>query len=120
MATKRNLLLGGAALALAGSLGYVVRRAIIRTAEVTALNGSTPCSAGLAWSYGPGTRPLSVIIDLVAGSGSSGSITTDGEATSGEIPLPEAFSGPYTITTTATYRILGVPNTTVRTYTGTV
>ncbi|MBC8078390.1 MAG: hypothetical protein H7Y32_20090, partial [Chloroflexales bacterium] len=82
------------------------------------LSGTGPTVANIVWTYGEGTRPLSVIIDLVAGSGSSGSLTTDGGATSGSIPLPAPFSGAYTLTTTATYRTLGVPSTTISKFAG--
>jgi hypothetical protein len=119
MSARRNLVLGAAATAaVVGGLTYIVRRAVIRTARVTGVTGAGPATANVEWTYSEGTRPLSVIIDLVAGSGASGSLTTDGGATSGSIPLAAPFSGPYTLTTTATYRTLGVASTTVSKFAG--
>ena len=119
MSVRRNMVLGAAAATAAtAAVGYLVRRAIIRTASVTGLSGANPTVANVAWTYGEGTRPVSVIIDLVAGSGASGSLTTDGGATSGSIPLSAPFSGAYTLTTTATYRTLGMPSTTVSKFAG--
>jgi hypothetical protein len=119
MSARRNLVLGAAtAAAVVGGVTYLVRRAVIRTARVSSVSGAGPASASVVWTYSEGTRPLSVIIDLVAGSGASGSLTTDGGATSGSIPLAAPFTGAYTLTTTATYRTLGVPSTTVSKFAG--
>ena len=121
MGARRNVVLGAAAAtAVAAGLGYLVRRAIIRTASVANLSGANPTRANVVWPYGEGTRPLTVIIDLVASSGASGSLTTDGGPTSGSIPLSAPFKGAYTLTTTATYRTIGVPSTTVSKFAGVV
>ena len=120
MALKRNLLIGGAALAAVGGIGYLARRAEIHSANVVSFGGDGAPSARLMLSYGDGSRPLSVIIDLVSASGASGSATIEGDATEATIPLSERFSGFYTITTTATYRLLGLPSVSVRTFEGTL
>jgi hypothetical protein len=43
----------------------------------------------------------------------AGSATTDGETLETEIPLAASPAGPYRITISATYRILGVARTVV-------
>ena len=65
--------------------------------------------AAIAWKYGPGARPVSLIVDLEAEDGVHGSATADLEQREVLVPLPTAPTKPYTITTTATYRIMGIP-----------
>ena len=84
----------------------------LRGARVTGVSGAGPFYAMLSWSYGVGARPVNVIFDLEAGP-AAGSITTDGEALEAEIPLGAAPAGPYRITISATYRILGFARTVV-------
>ena len=116
---KKTLLLGGAILPLLGVGALFGRRAPIRHAAVGMLRGEeSPYYVSVVWRYGRGRRPLSLIIDLETGSGARGSITTDGELLSGDVPLPEAFSGPYTLVATATYRRLGFPSVVVTSHTG--
>ena len=84
----------------------------LRGARLTGLSGTGPYYALIGWSYGIGARPVSVIFDLEAGA-AAGSLTTDGDALEAEIPLGAAPSGPYTLTISATYRILGAARTKV-------
>jgi hypothetical protein len=84
----------------------------IRGARLTGVSGAGPFYALLSWAYGVGARPVSIIIDLEAGA-VSGSATTDGDALEAEIPLGAAPAGPYRITVSATYRILGFARTVV-------
>ncbi len=84
----------------------------LRGARLTGLSGMGPYYALIGWSYGIGARPVSVIFDLEAGA-AAGSLTTDGDALEAEIPLGAAPSGPYSLTVSATYRILGAARTRV-------
>ncbi|NNJ08773.1 hypothetical protein EKD04_000350 [Chloroflexales bacterium ZM16-3] len=85
--------------------------ASVRNVQMSRLHGLGPTSVGFRWGYGAGARPQSIIFDLSMGDGATGSITTDGEATEAEVPLGAAHAGPYQISATATYRILGVVQT---------
>lgn len=101
---------------LAGGLwlaGAALLPGRVRHARLTAISGPGPFYATIAWSYGPGARPISVIFDVELGD-SCGSVTTDGEALEAEIPLSTAPNGPCHITASATYRLLGFPCTHVR------
>ncbi len=91
----------------------------LRDARLTGLSGMGPYYALIGWSYGIGARPVSVIFDLEAGA-AAGSLTTDGDALEAEIPLGTAPSGPYSLTVSATYRILGAARTRVTRVTGEV
>jgi hypothetical protein len=84
----------------------------LRGARVTGVSGAGPFYALLSWTYGVGARPINVIFDLEAGP-AAGSITVDGDALEAEIPLGAAPAGPYRITISATYRILGFARTVV-------
>ncbi|MGQ9928541.1 MAG: hypothetical protein ACUVS4_16950 [Chloroflexaceae bacterium] len=103
-----TLLAGGLWLAVAALLP-----ARVRQARLMAISGPGPFSAIIAWSYGLGARPISVIFDLELGD-SYGSATTDGEALEAKIPLSAAPNGPWRITASATYRLLGAAYTQVR------
>lgn len=105
---RAAVLAGGLWLASATLLPGRVRRA-----RLTAITGPGPFYATIAWSYGPGARPISIIFDLQLGD-SYGSATTDGEALEAEIPLSAAPNGPCRITASATYRLFGVPYTQVQ------
>lgn len=80
--------------------------AAVRGARVRTIGGAGPYSAELDWSYGAGSRPLSIIFDLEAGA-TQGSLTTNGAATEAGIPLGMRPRGPYHLSVSATYRILG-------------
>jgi hypothetical protein len=84
----------------------------VRAPRLLGVSGAGPFYALVGWGYGIGARPVSVIFDLEL-DGDAGSITTDGEALEAEIPLGRAASGVYTLTVSATYRILGVARTVV-------
>ncbi len=121
MSVRRNLLLGGIGLALAGAVWTILLRpAALRQLRLTQVSAGTPHYASLVWRYGLGARPQSVILDITAGNGASGSATVDGETFNAEIPLSMGFSGPYTLSTTATYRILGVLHNSVELRSGTL
>jgi hypothetical protein len=91
----------------------------IRGARVNAIGGAGPYSAELDWSYGAGARPLSIIFDLEAGA-AKGSLTTNGAATEAGIPLGMRPRGPYQLSVSATYRILGRAVTRVTTTAGVI
>lgn len=120
MNMRQAFWMGTGVLAAATVAHFTLRPADIHSAIVTSLSRGTICYANVMWMYGSGVRPASVIIDVTAGNGAGGSITTDGETISGRIPLSHDFHGDYTITFTATYRILGMIRTAVWTFTGTV
>lgn len=84
----------------------------VRTPRLTSVSGVGPYYALIGWNYGAGARPISVIFDFAAGP-AVGSVTTDGDALEAELPLGLAPAGPYTITVSATYRILGFAHTVV-------
>lgn len=84
----------------------------VRAPRVTGVDGSGPYQVELAWRYGVGARPHSVIVDLRAGE-AAGSFTTDGEAIEGEIPVGVAPRGAYSLTVSATYRVFGFARTLV-------
>lgn len=116
MSTKNILAFGGAALALVGGLSYLTRQAEIRDVTVTEGRSSIAPSIRVALHYGSGTRPWSVIIDVVAANGISGSYTVDGDEEVIEVPLSAPLNSSYSIATTATYRLLGTPRVVKRTY----
>jgi hypothetical protein len=95
---------------------WVARVAVLpaplRGPRVSGVSGEGPYFAELRWDYGLGARPVSVIFDLEAGP-AAGSCTTDGEATEAEIPLGIHPRGPYRLTASATYLVLGVARTVV-------
>jgi hypothetical protein len=88
----------------------------IRGARLISISGAGPHYALISWGYGVGARPLSIIFDLELGP-AAGSATTDGEALEAEIPLgapgDSPPAGPYRLTVSATYRILGFARTVV-------
>jgi hypothetical protein len=84
----------------------------LRGARLASVSGVGPFYALVSWNYGIGARPQSVIFDLESGP-ARGSLTTDGEALEAEIPLGAAPADSYTLTISATYRILGVARTQV-------
>jgi hypothetical protein len=105
----RKLLAAGLGLIAVGWLAQVaLRPAQVRAVEISRVSGVGPARICLRWSYEPGVRPISLIIDVVGPGAQSGSLTIGGQATSGEIALADAPSGPYQLTATATYRIVGV------------
>jgi hypothetical protein len=92
----------------------------LRNVRVSGFSGAGPFYASFSWGYGTGTRPQSIIFDLDLAGGVAGSVTTDGEATEAEVPLGSAATGPYQITATATYRVLGVAHARVYRFAGTL
>ncbi|NTW00282.1 MAG: hypothetical protein HGA19_03135 [Oscillochloris sp.] len=94
-------------------LSVVIWRGVLVPARlqhlrVNRVSNTEPASAGFSWGYSAGARPQSIIFDLTLGASTTGSITTDGEATEAEVPLGSAATGAYHVTATATYRILGI------------
>lgn len=95
---------------LAGVLWFVrttMVPAAIHAVRLAEVGGNAPYLARMRWRYGRGARPLSMIIDVVAGP-TSGSVTVEGDEDEAVIPLGQAPLGAYTITLHATYRVLGV------------
>ena len=117
MRAKHYLFLGGA-LALLGGAVARLRPARVLAAKVTALTPGTPPTASVALIYGGGAPPVSLIVDLYDQDGSGGSATIPGDQLFLEVPIIGTFGGAYRLTTTATYRLLGLPWTSVREYTG--
>lgn len=107
-----GLLIGGALL-LRRNLPARLTRAAIGE-----LRAQPPVTARLEWGYSAGIRPISLIIDLEGPQATSGSLTVAGRQTSGELPLAAAFSGPYRLNATATYRLLGIVRRTSTTFSG--
>jgi hypothetical protein len=83
-------------------------------------SGATAASIEIGWSYSTGQRPVSLVLDVAAPGGIGGSLTTDGEEHSGRIALAAPFSGPYTITSSAVYRVLGRAHRELRVFGGTI
>lgn len=100
--------MGAALTALAGVVYRQTRCAALQHMHIRDLRDG-PAEALVEWDFGPGQRPLSLIIDLVSDSGVRASLTIDGEQTSAWLPIDQQFSGRYSITSTATYRIYGFP-----------
>lgn len=122
--TQRAGLQRGLLLAAWAGLGIWIGRsalipARVRDARLSGLSGTGPVYADLAWTFGAGARPVSVIFDIELPGGASGSVTTDGEALEAEVPLiGKPATGRYTLTASATYRILGLPRTLVYRFEG--
>lgn len=77
--------------------------------RITSLSGIEPMYVMLSWGYGPGSRPVNVILDVQFAGGAQGSVTVDGEALEAEVPLigKAQLGASYTITATLLYRQLG-------------
>jgi hypothetical protein len=110
---KRLLWSAGLAL-LAGVAALAFRPARMLVARVTAITPGSPPVASVALAYSSGLAPASVIVDVLDGLGAGGSATVAGTQLFLEVPLIGALSGDLHVTTTATYRLLGVPITLVR------
>jgi hypothetical protein len=110
--TRRWMWYGAIAAAWLWALRVTMLPATVRGARVTGVDGSGPYYVELAWRYGLGARPQSVIVDLETGE-AAGSFTTDGEALEGEIPVGVPPRGAYRLTLSATYRLLGFAHTVI-------
>jgi hypothetical protein len=119
MRTKHYFFLGGI-LALLGGAVARLRPALVRSAKVTALTLDTPPTASVALRYSSGSVPISLIVDVYDQGGNGGSATIPGDRLFLEVPIIGALGGGYRLTTTATYRLLGRPWTSVREFTGQV
>ena len=117
MQAKRYLFWGGALALLGGALA-ALRPALVLAAKVTAVTPGNPSTASVVLSYGSGTTPTSVIVDVYGQDGSGGSATVKGEQMFLEVPIFGVLGGEYRITTTASYRLLGLLWTSVREFTG--
>lgn len=117
MRTKHYLFLGGIVALLGGAIARL-RPALVLTAKVTALTFDTPPTASVVLRYASGSMPISLIIDVYDRDGNGGSATIPGDQLFIEVPVIGAFGGSYRLTTTATYRLLGQPWTSVREFTG--
>jgi hypothetical protein len=107
MNRKQYALLGSLLGLLAGLLVYWSRPAPLKSARVTVVTSGDPPTASVALRYGAGAVPARVIVDLASDTGGSGSATVDGKQMFLEVPLVDAPSDRYRITTTATYRVAG-------------
>lgn len=99
------------ALVLLGVVARRVRPARLRDAGLISVTPGTPPVARLALEYGPGARPVSVIVDIEGANG-RGSATVNGTERLVEVPLVGAAGGEYRIVVTPSYRILGRAYTT--------
>lgn len=115
---RRWLWYGAVAVAGLWVARVAVLPAPVRAPRLSRVGGFGPFYAELSWGYGLGARPLSVIFDFEAG-GAAGSCTTDGEAVEAEIPLGLHPRGPYLLTVSATYRVLGFARTLITRVQGT-
>jgi hypothetical protein len=90
-----------------GLLLQLLSRALIpaRVRHLRVRHDGAP-GASLSWDYSWGAQPLSLIFDLEAGV-AVGSVTSDGSRTEALIPLVRPLQGPYQVTISATYRLLG-------------
>lgn len=109
---RKVLWYGAWAVALLWAARTTVLPARLRGPRLTGVLGAGPFYAQLGWDYGPGARPQSVIFDFEAGA-ARGSCTTDGEAVEAEIPIGVRPHGSYSLTVSATYRVLGFARTVV-------
>ena len=118
MSAERRWLWYGAGLGVGlGVLRAAVLPAAVRAPRLVDVRGAGPYLASLAWTYGPGARPVSLIFDLETET-TQGSVTTDGEVQEADILLGRYPRGPYRLTVSATYRSLGVAYTIVTTTNG--
>ena len=83
------------------------RPAQLIDARVTAITPGSTTIAHLALIYGPGMRPISIIID-VTGADCTGSITLDGVTLYADIPLIGTANGPLRVATTITQQRYGI------------
>lgn len=105
----RHAIVAGVGLVAGGWLAQAwLRPAQVRAIEITEVKGAGPAFVGLRWAYSPGLRPISLIIDLVGPNALSGSLTVSGQAISGAIPIATASAGPYQMSASASYRIVGL------------
>ncbi|MFL5802605.1 MAG: hypothetical protein ACJ8CR_12800 [Roseiflexaceae bacterium] len=111
---KQRLLWSAGLALLAGTAALALRPARLLAARVTATTPGSPPVANVVLTYGLGLAPASVIVDVLDSGGNGGSATIDGTQLFIEIPLSGALASGHRVTTTATYRLLGVPLTVVR------
>lgn len=111
MQLRRFAFISAALVALVGLIYRQTRCAVVQHIRICDQRDAAPAEALVEWDFSAGQRPLSLIIDLESESGVSGSLTCDGDQTVAWLPLPAQFTGHYTLTTTATYRIYGFPKT---------
>lgn len=91
-----------------GGLALQTRPARLRSARVTAVTPGTPPIASVALTYGSGTAPVSVIVDVRGRDGNGGSATIDGQQRFVELPLVRAPQSGYAVVATAFYRVFGM------------
>jgi hypothetical protein len=96
----------GTTLAAIGVAAIAARPARLATLRVSAITPGSPPIAHVALTYQPGTRPVSLIIDITNHSG-SGSITLSGQTFYCAVPLSTIHTEQQQIATTAYYRTIG-------------
>ena len=110
-ALRRQLLWGAGAALLAGAGARALRPARLLGAKVTAITAGNPPTASVVLTYGPGMLPSSVVVDVLDRAGHGGSATIAGTQLFLELPLIGMLGSDHHVTTTATYRLLGMPLT---------
>lgn len=121
MNVRRILLTSTGLFAATAVANGTLRKARVHSARVVSVRTNDGIAyAHVMWTYTSGVQPICVIIDVIGENGATGSLTTNGEIVSGRIPLSTHFSGAYTLTLTATYRMLSIARTAIWTFTGSV
>ena len=116
MTRKQISTFGNVAVAATSGLCYFARRAVIQKVDVE--HAPLEYSVYIHLNYGPGLRPWSIIVDILAANGASGSASIDGEQECVTVPLSTSFEGTYMLTATATYRFFGIPRVVINSYSG--
>jgi hypothetical protein len=96
----------GTTLTAIGVAAIAARPARLATLRVSAITPGSPPIAHVALTYQPGSRPVSLIIDITNARG-SGSITLNGQVLYCAVPLSTIRTEQQFIATTAYYRTIG-------------
>jgi len=105
---QRLFVWAGATALLAGVVARWIRPARLLDTRITAITPGAPPTASVVLSYARGAMPARVIVDIADRDGNRGSATIDGERMFVEVPLDGMLANSQRITTTATYRVLGM------------
>lgn len=100
------------------SLLRLSKRGRIIGAKLTAISRGAPPYASITWQWTKGRRPAHVTIDVSSGNGVSGNIRVGSNALFADVPLSGELEGAYAVTSTAAYRLLGIPSAVIHTEIG--